>query len=870
MKRRPWVWLGAAWSAGVLIAWRQEMAAALWLGTAATGAVSMLISSLRVPSPLRLPGVRREGPGSWRKDVLLLAATALAGAGAWSSRVEVLSFWPLLQYRSVGAERQQPVQLEAEVVDLQGLPPHREPGWQIWLRPWQARAGTRQWDRVSTPALSRGQVLLTVYRDSCRFFEALTPAERAIAQLRPGDRLCAAVELRLPSGGGNPGQFRYATYLARHGVLAVAYATPGQVQVRRIAGPLSPSNRLRRTLFQWRQRAVAVTGEGLDWPYQGMLQGIFWGDRQALPAAVQETFTRSGVSHLLAVSGLNVALVAAAAMVVGRRLGWGGAGLRWVTALLVGGYVLLVGAGGSAARAGLMAMFGLALGKRQGVDPLNLLGAAGLFLAIVNPFWVFDVGLLLSLAATAGLILWTRPLAQLGCKWLPWLPVRWHQSWAFSVAAWLSTLPLVWSNFGEVSPYGVVTNLVVVPLAAWLVPLAGWRCLIRMLPLPYAGRVVDQFLAQALEVGLRLLWWVLQQVGAWPGSLLRLPPWSPWSLLGLGSLALLVAGTDVGRDPFRYLGRRDRLGGVDRRVVAGFILALALSGPRWQTDRHLLRVWFVDVGQGDAALIQAPGQMPLLVDGGPAAAGPSLREFVKRQVGGAKVGLVVSHPHSDHEQGLIPIVENQEARWLVHGDWSSGERSTSAIRDCLRWADLPEWVVKQGDQGQWGNSVYWQVLWPPHSGEGAPPAERAGLENQGNDHSLAFTIGYGRVCLLFPGDMERSGQAAWLREPGPVSPRAGTSVVVLKAPHHGADSAWYAPFVDFWNPRAAVISVGRNGYGQPGSTFLAGLEQREVAVWRTDLQGAVRLRTDGRRVWIAARAFDPTQLRFAHWEERSF
>ena len=653
-----------------------------------------------------------------------------------------------------------------------------------------------------------GRVQLTLY------------GEAAIA-LGESQRVLVDARLHRPVGYRNPGGFDYPAHLRRDGVLLVGHARADRLMALTPDVPPWPV-----AVKRW---AVATIAERLPETSGALLAGLLLGERTSMPPASDEAFRRAGVYHILAVSGFNVALLAGAVFV---GLALGGVPRRaaaMVAAAVLVGFALVVGAQPSVLRAtvmGLLLLIALPLDRRSQLPNALALAAIGLLLWRPGDLW--EPGFQLSFAATAGIV-YLAPWITGALEARGW-PRGLAAAVAVSLGAQAAVTPLMAAHFNQLSLVGVVANLAVVPLAAVATTLGMGVLLAALLPGPIAG------------LGFESLWLVLialravvAAAAALPAAMVHLPaPGVTTAIAWYG--AMLLA-------PRAASSRRCR-------AAVGALLAIVATLSAWPwlapTERRL-RVTFLDVGQGDAALIELPDGPRLLVDGGP---GGARRFDVGERVLApflwnrplARLDVVaLSHWDIDHSGGLAAVL----TRFRVGEFWESGRAPAGAPDTvaALARARVPRRALEAGQRVRLGSAVL-TVLGP---GPGPPLAA--------NDDSLVLRLDWRGLSLLLTGDLGPRGEALLLERAGPL--RAAT----LKVAHHGSRSSSGAALLDAVRPRLAVISVGaRNPFRHPSPEVLARLEAAGARVYRTDRDGAVIVESDGREVRVTAWARGTTDV----------
>ncbi|MEU4802693.1 DNA internalization-related competence protein ComEC/Rec2 [Actinosynnema sp. NPDC023587] len=595
--------------------------------------------------------------------------------------------------------------------------------------------------------------------------------------------------------------------LAR-GTLAPAKSGELTVAMLRVRGPpreVTPAPVWQRAAEALRVGLRDASGT-LDPEPAGLLPALVVGDTSGLSPRVVDEFRTSGLAHVLAVSGANLAILCGAVLLLLRLLHFGPRGCAAGGMAALVGFVVLAGPEPSVLRAAVMgavALLALVLGRERSALPA--LAAGVVVLVLHDPQLAVDPGFGLSVVATAALVLlapqWSGGLRDRG------VPVGLAEALAVPAAAHLATAPLVAGISGQVSLVAVAANLLVAPVVAPATVLGVLAAVVAQVHLDTARFVV--------EVAGPAAWWLItvgRHAAAVPGAAVAWP--EGWT----GGL-LLVGAVVVAYGVFRL--RRLRVLVV--AVAAGVAVVLVPVGvvaPRWPVPG-----WAVvacDVGQGDAVVLAtAERDRAVLVDTGPDP-GPVLACLSR--LGVRRVPLVVlSHLHADHIGGLAGVLAERGVGAVAVGPSRQPEWAWKEVTALARSAGVE--VVELG-LGQ-------RLSWPGLELEVLGPRVVArGDENTAvNDASVVVraTTAAGRVLLT--GDVELAGQAALLG--GHVDLRAD----VLKVPHHG--SRYSSPeFLAAVRPRVALVSVGAdNRYGHPSGVLVDALEREGALLSRSDRDG---------------------------------
>lgn len=645
--------------------------------------------------------------------------------------------------------------------------------------------------------------------------------------------------------------FNYREYLFRRGIDSIASYPKVQLLDQGHGNPR------RSALIDIRSALTDSLSQVLPDQEATLAAGILFGTRSDIPRDLREDMEETGTSHLVAVSGQNVVLLAALliaslAWIIGRRPA------AWVALGGIVVYWALVGGQPSVTRGAIMGglyIVAIALGRRN--TAIVAIAIAAAVMTAHNPQIAHDVSFQLSFAATLGLILLASPLGRAFESLASRSPsvtdfplTRMLIDVAtMTLAATAFTLPIIAINFQRVSLVAPAANLFAVPAFAAVaatsaaaaivgLTLPGGAAFMAWLAWPPAAFMIGviqlfaRFPLASVELrGVHVehaivyysalsgaIWWLTrrqaQRIEVAP------PPAFPRTrrLLPAGALAVLLA-------------------------LASGLLWLAVSTP----DSGRLTVTFLDVGQGDAILIEGPAGHRVLVDGGPS--GEAISSALGRQLPfyDRRLDLVVlTHPQQDHLGGLPRVLAAYSVRRVI----SSPERpDTAAYRawsDALSEHDTVNVPARRGQTIDLGDGAVLSVLSPdPEQPPGSQPL---------NDASVVLRLTMGDLSFLLTGDITENGEASLIR--------AGTDLhsSVLKVAHHGSRTSTSDAFLSRTTPLIDVISVAAdNPFGHPTGEVLARLAGDLVL--RTDRDGDITLSTDGHQLWLQTQVHAPANVR---------
>jgi competence protein ComEC len=658
--------------------------------------------------------------------------------------------------------------------------------------------------------------------------------------LVPGDRVEVSGSIRAPPEDG------YGVYLRRIGAIGTLR---GRSLERIAAAPAISVEAARRTAGDALQRAVPE-------PEAGLAAGILIGLRERVDRDLAADFTTAGVSHVVAISGWNIALVAG--LIAGLLRGRGRRTRLVLIVVAISAYTIAAGASPSVLRAAVMAgIVLLARGLGRSGRAAAALGWAAAVLLLVEPGLVADAGFQLSVIATAGLLAWAAPITErlerLGGGRVPaWLA----ESLGVSLAAQAATLPLILASFGRLSLIAPVVNILVVPLvplsmAAGVLALAGGA-----LVLAGAPAVVGTIAGLPAWLTLTAIVQIVRVGAAVPLASVSVPPELSGAAGVAAASAIVVWALRRGRpsgmqrpDRGPATGDRTRRPAAANRSVALLVIALAAAttlslGGLAIVERAgrgtILTV--LDVGQGDAILLETREGSRLLVDGGPDPDRLLVALDERIPAWDRRIDVVLlSHPHEDHVAGLAMLLR----RYAVHRVLEPGMRGPGP--GWQAWdAILRNGGPRHGTIGSGGrlrlDEVSLEVLWPDR---GSVPLEPADSGTGINNVSVVLLGEVAGRRFLLAGDIEEQIDPILLA-------RGLPPVDVLKVAHHGSATASTDAFLDAVRPRIAIASAGAgNRYGHPAPSTLSRLRDRAARVLRTDRDGSVELRFDPAGIGIS-------------------
>lgn len=567
---------------------------------------------------------------------------------------------------------------------------------------------------------------------------------------------------------------------------------------------------------------LSLTGVNSD--ASALVAGLTIGERTLLSEQVTLQMKTLSLTHLVAVSGANLAIILGAVYFLSAALG-AGRSLRFASALIVMvGYVLLVGPESSVIRAATMAVFvmvGLWLGR--GSTPLNSLSLAIIFLLVVDPALATDIGFALSSFATAGLLLLAEPMFEYLRKRMPDFLAL---GIAASFSAQLFTTPVLLVLQPSLPLYSVLANLLVEPVVAPITILGIIGVVVASINIPLAGAFT--YLASLMANWIVL---VSHELSGWPMARLHFVQGGIGILL-VGSIVVLVAlSVGVMRRHAFQLRFASLLIFV---VAASWSVQDQIRYQRFSNDFEFLAC---DVGQGDALILRSNGVVAL-VDVGPK---PDKIEQCLDVAGIERIDLLVlTHFDSDHVAGISGALSGRSVGLALLPGFQDDRPLVKIVIEELAAAGVQIEVGRAGLSGVLGE-LNWKILQPTAQAEEAQDS---------NDASLVFAAWGEGHALLALGDLGESGQDRLMRNALPELDSLRARKLVLKVAHHGSADQSKELF-NYLEPDLSIFSVGKNDYGHPASSALEMAASTGSVILRTDVLGPIAIRFEQEFVVLA-------------------
>lgn len=723
------------------------------------------------------------------------------------------------------------------------------------------------------------------------------------ASWQRGDAIQLRGSLKAPAKAGNFGGFDYSKYLHTQEIHWL-FKGNGAASLQR--QPASLWNRY--TLFRWNDQLREQLGQRMEAAFTslhhaGYMKGLVLGVTDELDPATYNEFTQLGLTHILAISGMHVAVYAATLLYILKLLRMSREASLTVVMILIPAYVLLTGASPSVVRAGIMAMIGL-FAARRGVlkDGLNILSISALLMLLWNPYYLLSVSFQLSYLVTAGLLVYMPLMKPFFAKW----PLLIGGEIAITITAQLVSFPMTVFYFNQFSLLSFIANFVLAPLITYIVLPIGTVAMGLAFLWANGARVLAWPAEQLNNLSFLLVKWLNVDdvyVSIWPSSsilwvmayyaalysvLYWLKAWlasrrqaDEMAVLSSASISSPIhTGLAASAEWGAILQTDHEPEGAGKYAHRQWnryrYLALTLSGTAWlgilcigyqaPAEENAGTVQYLDVGQGDSILITTPGGKHILVDGGgtmdfatgknawrkrkdPYEVGADMIVPLLKQRGVHRLdAIILTHGDHDHAGGLQAVLDQIPVTTLFFNGTVTDKAPFRKLLSTALNKQIKLYGAYYGMSWKPDQDTQIRFLYPFPLQENV--SGQLPVMKEQNQHSIVMILEMEGVSFLFTGDMDDAAEALLLSELTHSLSRmkdqegVGTvaqAVDVMKIAHHGSKYSTSEEWLSYWRPQVSVISVGAgNTYGHPNKAVLERLAAAGSDIYRTDTMGEIQ------------------------------
>jgi len=635
-----------------------------------------------------------------------------------------------------------------------------------------------------------------------------------------GDILRFKGKIKLPKGKTNPGNLDYKALMLQKGITATVFSREIDKIGEYNEGFFKRS--FYKIAFIIKKHYEDNFNKYLDLNLSSLLISIIFGVKENLPSAILEEFSRGGIMHVLAASGMNIGIIYVSfyyfldLLNIERKI------KVFISLFIVFLYTIISNFSPPVIRAFIMlfvVVFGELIGRKS--DPLNSLSFSAFILLILNPLILFSISFQFSFLATLGLVLFYSSFN----KTFSFLPKFLNMTISSTIAAQIILLPFLSYYFHFISLIGILTNIIVVPIISLCLVLG---LIAGISTLPFLTSILLQMCKLFLNLALIINRFAINM----PFSILYIPERGifPFILYYI-ILAILfnLPEKAMKKLNFSYENYYKKL----KTPIVAFCLCLIFI---IYLNKNPFEVTFLDVGQGDCAVITTQDNKVFIIDGG------GIPQYIKgdfdtgkdiidpflKSKGLKKIeAIIISHFDDDHARGLLYILKNYEVKYLIYGR-ESATVLYREILDAVKEKNVKVIRLNGGDNFGY-KDLKFEVL---------NPIKGQNYEDE-NDASLVIKMDFKGLKILFTGDLGKEGEKLLLKE------KNALKADVLKVGHHGSKTSSSEEFIDAVCPKYAVISVGKyNNFGHPSPEVLELLKNKEITILRTDEKGAISFKIE--------------------------
>lgn len=622
--------------------------------------------------------------------------------------------------------------------------------------------------------------------------------------------------LRSPSVSRNPGGFNYRNHLyARRIAATISLNGTGVKETGFVK-----SKPLKGFGLNIRKYIIDTLESNLSGEKAALIGAMLTGYRENLTETMENAFSAAGLTHIMAVSGANLAFLIFPLLWIFSAAGLDQRTGAVITIPFIFLYLLVTGMEASVLRASVMAVI-LMLGRilYRKTELVNSVAVAVFILLFINPFMFFDVGFQLSVGATLGLGLLYKRISSIFPDKIPGFA---RETLASTIAAQAGVLPLLIMHFNKVSLVSLLSNLLVVPVTGFATCL-GAVCVVVHGIHPVLGEITGYI----LEAVSHFILYTTDKCAAVEWAEIYVPRWNYWLIFAYYA-AVLLWGI-YGADFFRK----------NKSAVIGAVFAVGLVLVIQGLTPARLKVIFTDVGQGDCILVRTPEGKNYIIDGGGTYNGEETDYHGSRiifpmlmyeKISHIDMALV-THAHSDHMGGILTLLEFFPVKAVGLPGYPDAPDDFKKLTSLCEGMSIPVYYYNEGDIISLDGETVFEVLNPPSTG----------LSPDGslNNTSLCGMLKYKNLSILLTGDMEAGAEKLLLKYSDTLD------CDILKVAHHGGRESSTPGFLDLAKPEVAVISVGRNNYGHPSEEVMERLHLSGAKIYTTEESGAVIVRSNG-------------------------
>lgn len=622
-------------------------------------------------------------------------------------------------------------------------------------------------------------------------------------------------KVELPDSAKNTGGFDYAKYLKSDEIFFQC-----NTEIKNIEIISHEESFILHTWTNFRNKCIGFFDDTFPYEEAGVLKAFITGDKSGITDEVSESFSSSGLSHILAVSGLHVAVFVSIIASILKMMRASKRKQMIVSAIAALFFILFTGASVSALRAGAMCILAL-IAKLiyRKADPMTTLSTAAAVFCIINPNVIYDASFMLSFSATAGILLFYETISIGFTRFYKNLSVEtsayrmaknFFDSLAVGLSAQIFVIPLLIYLFNGFSSVSIAATMAVTPFLTYM--LAGGLLFVAV-----------SFISGTLAYPIGGFIYILSKIMVWISNIFASLPFAKIIFGELTPFLVLMYVLVVG--VFIFLFKKQKMGYII--FLLSFTILSVIGLGNLYSNYSLARVSFINVGQGDCALIKAPGDCDILIDAGGSAnsstAGSRIIApyLIKNGVTDIEY-IIISHTDTDHTVGISGIIDTMDVENIII---PYGQQDTKNAKEIIKKAKQNRVNISyftSGDVLKVNEKITITAI--------TPDLGQRTYSKEDNDTGTALRVDYGEIAFMFTGDMSSTIEK-YLINNYPDMLEAD----VLKVAHHGSKHSNSQEFLNAVSPEYAFIPVGENSYGHPTPEAIERLKNAGAKIFRADI-----------------------------------
>ena len=674
--------------------------------------------------------------------------------------------------------------------------------------------------------ITEGEILVTIMRSK---------HDTAEIRIIPGELISLRGSLFVPAGSRNDGEFDYRKYLFSKGIYKL-FRVNGFTNVRKLSqGHLDFL--MQEIIYPAKTYSIECIEKQISGDESQFLKGLVKGDRSDISDEVRQAFMDAGVSHLIAVSGLNVAYLVLSLTLFCSIFRMKPSITLTIIIFFLIFYCMLTGNTASIIRASLMGGLILISSRIQRKPQFyNILGISACIILIFDSRQLFDAGFILSFTATISMVwIYEKIDKQFVSKInvsravVSQLMRNFLIAFFTTLAAQIGTLPVTAIYFGKISIISLVVNIIAVPLANLSLAIGFMQ-----ISLSLFSETLASLTAETNNLLLSLQLHIIEFSAGLPGSSFYVKEIDLIQMTAI-YICIIAVASSVNLRSF-----------VLRSSLSLVLLTLLLSGTL--SGKQILEITALDVGQGDCIVIRTPDDKCIVVDCGNSINGfdsgeKTLAPFLRRKGIGTVDILILTHNHADHIGGGKYLIDNFQILQIIYSANGKGLNIAEELLDNARNKNTLLHEAQSGDMIDGFRDLRLYFLFPNLNHTASVSSEMA---DNLNNSSVVFLLKYRETEILFTGDIEEEAEKY-------IADKYGNFLAadVLKSAHHGSNTSSTPEFLSFTKPECVIISCGKNNkFGHPSGEVLNRLKFIGSEIFRTDRNGGFTLRSDGYKIEI--------------------